>query len=214
MKVFVVNISDQRWEKYSKDPRYTRFKGVDGNKELDPDWVDHHYHFRYNCSRRLRMSIAGCSESHIKVLKHIRDNKLDNCIIIEDDTLLDFSRINELNNVDDFCYIGGQIKSLKLKDEKIFIRPEIKDGFQTINKEEYRVSGAFGYYIPNHLQTGILLTHSYCKRRGIDCEFMLLQKKNVLKKFIYPAIVRLYMPDAVNGFSNPQMKLKNDLLYY
>ena len=212
--IFVINIDDHRWEKYSKDSRYTRFIGVNGNKELDPIWVDDNYHFYWNANRKLRMSIAGCSESHLKVLKHIRDNKLDDCIIIEDDTLLDFSRIDELKNVNDICYIGGQIKSLKLKDHKTFIKPEIKHGFQTIDIEKYRISGAFGYYIPNHSQVDILLSNSYSKRRGIDCEYMLHQKSKSITKFIYPAIVRLYMPDAVNGFSNPQMRLKEDLQHY
>lgn len=214
MKVLVINMSVKRWEKYKDDPRYERFEAVNGNEELDDLWVDTHYHFRYNAKRSLRQNIAGCSESHLKCLRYIIKNKINNVIIIEDDTIVDFERLSELEDVKDICYIGGQIKSLKLKDEKIFNKPEIDSGFNKIDNEKYRISGAFGYYIPEYIQANILLVHSYKKRRGIDVEFMLLQKKGLIKNFIYPAIVRLYMPDAVQGFSNPQMRLKNDLQYY
>ncbi len=56
MKVFVINLNADRWEKYDSNKwsvsPYTRFQAIDGNKELDADWVDEHYYFRYNCNRK------------------------------------------------------------------------------------------------------------------------------------------------------------------
>ena len=216
MKVFVINISDQRWEKYSKDPRYTRFKGVDGNKELGKDWVNQHYHFYWNCNDKLRKSIAGCSESHIKLLKHIRDNKLDNCIILEDDCELDFSRIDELKELKRFTYIGGAFRSPILKNKKEFSRPEVAQGLNKINPKEFVITNLNAYYIPDHSQVDLFLSHSYVKRRAIDVEMVNFQKKGLITDFIYPALGKLYLPDAENGFTWGQSnyKLESDLQFY
>lgn len=212
MKVIVINLNADRWEKY--DNNYTRFQAIDGNKELDPQWVDDNYHFRHNCNRKLRQCIAGCSESHLKLLRHIIDNKIDNAIVLEDDTLLDFTKLELLKDVDEICYIGGQIKALTFTTKDFEKPTNLIEGINTIDKEKYKISGAFGYYIPHHKQAEILLSHNYKKRRGIDVEFMMLQKKGLIKYFLYPAIATLYLPDAVNGFSNPQMKIKNDFKYF
>ncbi len=52
--VFVINISDKRWEKYSQDTQniYNRFMGVDGSK-LDLDDYKH-YCFYWNKSEKAR----------------------------------------------------------------------------------------------------------------------------------------------------------------
>ena len=172
------------------------------------------HHFRHNCGDELKRKITACSDSHLRCLEKIKNEKINNAIIIEDDAVIDFKRLSELNFINEPCYIGGQIKSLKLKDESKFIKPEINIGFQKIEIEKYRISGAFGYYIPNYTDTSLFLKQHYQKRRGIDVEYMLEQKKGNLKHFIYPAIVKLYLPDAITGFSNIQMNLKDDLGFY
>ena len=214
--IFVINIDDHRWEKYSKDSRYTRFIGVNGNKELDPTWVDDNYHFYWNANRKLRMSIAGCSESHLKVLKHIRDNKLDNCVILEDDCVFDFSRIDELKNLKDFTYIGGAFRSPILKNKKNFLRPEVAQGLNKINPKEFIITNLNAYYIPDHSQVDLFIQHNYLKRRAIDCEMVFHQKKGIITDFIYPALGKLYLPDANQGFtwSSPNYKLESDLEFY
>lgn len=217
MKVLVINMSVKRWEKYKDDPRYERFEAVNGNEELDPEWVDKNYHYYWNANRKLRQSIAGCSESHLKCLRYIIKNKLDSVIIIEDDCILDFERLNELKDVKEACYIGGMFHPPILKDLRTFTRPEgMIEGINTINPQKFLITNCQAYYIPNHLQAHLLLTHQYSKRRAIDVEFKLLQKKGLLKHFLYPAIGTLYLPDAEQGFtwSQSSYKLKDNLQYY
>ena len=212
-RIFVVNAYDDRTLKYLDDPRYEIFPAVWW--ECVNDDTLSKYHFRYNCGIDLRKKICACSCSHLKVLEKIFNEKINNAIIIEDDAFIDFSRLKELDDIDEPCYIGGQIKSLKLCDEKFFVKPDdIPDGLNTIDKNKYRISGAFGYYIPDYKQTEFFLKQHYEKRRGIDVEFMLEQKTGNIKYFIYPAISTLYLPDAKKGFSNSQMNIKNDFKHY
>jgi len=211
--IFVINAYPERTIKYLNDDRYTIWSALTPDDITDE--ILSKYHFRYNAKELLKKKICACSESHLSCIRHIRDNQINNAIIIEDDAIIDFERIDELDNINEPCYIGGQIKSLKLCDEKLFVKPDdIPDGLNTIDKNKYRVSGAFGYYIPDYNQTQFFLKQHYEKRRGIDVEFMLEQKTENIKYFIYPAISTLYLPDAKKGFSNSQMNIKNDFKHY
>tara|TARA_R100001591_G_scaffold4386_1_gene10106 strand:- start:9844 stop:10509 length:666 start_codon:yes stop_codon:yes gene_type:complete len=221
MKVFVINLNADRWEKYDSNKwsvsPYTRFQAIDGNKELDPQWVDDNYHFYWNANRKLRQSVAGCSESHLKLLQHIIDNKIDNVIILEDDCILDFSKLELLKDVDDICYVGGMFHPPILKNLKTFKRPEnLIEGINVINPEKFLITNAQAYYIPHWKQAQELLIQQHKKRRAIDVEYKSLQKKGIIKYFLYPAIGTLHLPDAEKGFtwSQSNYKLTNDLKYF
>ena len=108
-KIFVISVDRERQKKYT-DARYTVFNGIEG-KDLDIDWINENYHFYHNAFETTRRNIAGCSQSHIKCMEYIRDNKINNAIIIEDDALIDFNRLEELDKVEGFCFLGGAIYS-------------------------------------------------------------------------------------------------------
>ena len=44
--------------------------------------------------------------SHKKCLQNIIDNKLNEILIIEDDAVIDFERLDDLKEYKDFTYIG------------------------------------------------------------------------------------------------------------
>jgi hypothetical protein len=223
--IFVINISDERWENYKDDDRYRRWKGVNGNKELDLKDVNDKYHFYWNCNDTLKLNVAGCSESHLRCIKHIYDNKINNAIIIEDDTFVDFERLELCplyNLCDGITYLGGQFHPPVLKNLKTFEkegRPEYEKGIlslRRINTSSFLISGAFGYYIPKWEQALILTEQTGKKRRAIDVEFKGLQKKDKIKSFIFPALVTLNIPVAMTGFTfnKGRYKLPNDFKYY
>ena len=219
MKVFVINICNKRWKKYESDERYIRWKGVNGKEDLDYDFVLETYVNFWNCSKEHRFNVAGCSESHLALMRYIIDNKLDNVMVIEDDALVDFNRLEELNDVNDFCYVGGGFDPVRLKDKVDRDKCPQKQGINSINPEHFTIGGAHGYYFPNHIVCESIYSKitSKPKRRGIDCEFRKLQKQRVIKNYIFPAIVDLYYPDAVNGFTYSQkskLKLKKSHKYY
>ena len=76
--VFVININEDRWKKYSEDTNniYNRFKGVDGS-QLDLEKYDH-YIFYWNKTEKSRRGAIGCSLSHMSIMKYIYENKINN----------------------------------------------------------------------------------------------------------------------------------------
>ena len=224
MKVFVINVSDERWEKYKADTRYTRFKGVVG-KELDLEAYDK-YVFYHNKNESSKRGAIGCTESHMSLMKYIYENQINNCIVIEDDALIDFDRLDELKDIKGFCYIGGRLQAPILKNDKVFQKEFNKEIFSTqklnkINPQEFVIVGAHGLYFENYNVAKDIFDdiQSQKRRRIIDVELKRIQKKRpeLINQFIFPAISTLYLPDAENGFTynnKSSWKLKdNNYLY-
>lgn len=189
MKVYVINAYKDRKEKY--DNRYTIYPAV-WWEDITDDILEKYY-FRYNAKKDYRRKVVACAESHKKLLNEIILNDLKEVVIIEDDAIInDFSRLEELKDVDDFTYIGGDITSLTLtksdefrKTKKEYVRESLKLGMNTINISNWRVAHACGYYIPNkQVAKKILdLIPVYTKGRAIDKEYMMLQEKKIIKDY-------------------------------
>ena len=219
--IYVINISDERWKKYENDSRFTRWFGCNGKEDLTLDFVNDKYHFYWNCNNDLRMNIAGCSQSHLSSLKYIYENKINNVIIIEDDTLYDFEKLkdSELLKRNQVCYIGGDFHPCKLKDKNQFIKPKYiveKLSYKKIDTKSFLISGAFGYYIPSWELALTMMKQKGKKRRAIDVEYKNLQKEGFIQDFIYPPLVKLNMEVAMTGFTynDKRYKLKDDLSLY
>jgi len=218
MKVFVITICDQRWKKYEKDERYIRWKGCNGKEDLDYDFVLETYINMWNCTKDHRFNVAGCCESHLSLMKHIIENKLNDVIIMEDDALLDFDRLEELKDVNEFCYVGGRFDPVRLKDKLDREKCSSEEGVNTINSQYFTIGGSYGYYFPTYDVCKDIYEKLTCKprRRAIDSEFRKLQKQNIITKYIYPAMSELYLPDAVNGFTckTTNFKLTDSKKFY
>ena len=214
--IFVISINKERQEKYT-DPRYTIFEGVNGKEELDIHWINDNYNFYWNAGNKIKYSIAGCSQSHIRVMEKIRKDKINNAIIIEDDALLDFNRLDELDEVDEFCYLGGRLvdcKNINKIINKNQIRDTFNNGINHIDTSVFNILNCHGYYIPNYELVDKLLLNQYTKRRAIDVEFKLQQRKKMITRFIYPAISTLHLSDAKKGFTYSSYKLDDNLYLY
>ena len=208
--VFVINIDEQRWKKYSEntDNIYSRFQGVVGT-QLDITAYDK-YVFYHNKSEKSKRSAIGCAESHMSMMKYIYENKINNAIVIEDDALIDFSRLDELDDIKGFCYIGGRFQSPILTKDRLFQKEFNKEIFLTqklniIIPQEFIITAGHGYYFENFNVAKDILDdiQSQKRQRAIDVEFKRIQKKrpNLINQFIYPAISTLHLPDAENGFT-------------
>lgn len=203
MKVFVINITDERWKKYENDERYTRWRGVYGIKDLDYDFIDETYITMWNCKKEHKCNVAGACESHLELMKYIIKHKLNDVIVIEDDAIIDFDRLEILKDVNEFCYVGGRFQSPVLKRKLDREKCSSKEGINTIDTNHFTITGGHGYYFPTYEVCENIYHKITCKakRRAIDCEFRILQKQKVITKYIYPAISELYLPDAMNGFT-------------
>ena len=219
MNIIVVSAYPERRTKY--DDRYTIFEAFTP-KDITQKVYDNYY-FRYNAKPLYRKKVISCAESHKKVLQKIIDEDLKDTIIIEDDAVLDFDRLDELKGVNQFTYIGGDITSLTLdksntfrKESKENIRASLKKGINKIDIENWRLAHACGYYIPNRTVAELILRSIpvYKLNRAIDKEYMELQKQGIVQQFIYPAIVTLVEDEAKKGFNYSSYKLHSNQYYY
>jgi len=219
MKIIVISAYPERRTKY--DDRYEIFEAYTP-KDITQEVYDNYY-FRYNAKPLYRKKVIACAESHKKVLQKIIDDDLKGTIIIEDDAIMDFTRIEELKGLDDFTYIGGDIVALTLnkyndfrKNQKEDIRQSLNTGINNIDIDNWRLAHACGYYIPNKEVAQRILASIpvYDKCRAIDKEYMLLQVEKKISQFIYPAIVTLQMEEAKKGFNFSSYKLYSNQYYY
>lgn len=221
MRVFVVNAYPERREKY--DEKYEIYDAV-WWEDVTEEEVER-YHFRYNAKMELRKKVVACSLSHKRLLQKIIDEDLKNIVIIEDDALIeDFDNLDQLENVNEFCYIGGDITSPFLKDMKKFkeegekenVRYCCEKGINKIDKDIFKIGQTCGYYIPNKQVSQMIISNipHNKKERAIDNEYIHLQKKGKINLFVYPAIATLYLKDACNGFTYSNYKLYDDQSLY
>ena len=219
MNVIVISAYPERRTKY--DNRYQIFEAYTP-KDITQEVYDDYY-FRYNAKPLYRKKVISCAESHKAVLQKIIDEDLKDTIIIEDDAVLDFDRLDELKGVNQFTYIGGDITSLTLdksntfrKESKENVRASLKNGINKIDIQNWRLAHACGYYIPNASVAELILRSIpvYKLNRAIDKEYMELQKQGIVQQFIYPAIVTLVEDEAKKGFNFSSYKLHSNQYYY
>jgi hypothetical protein len=220
MRVFVVNAYPERREKYDEE-RYEIFPAIHWTDVKDED-VER-YHFRHNANITYRKKVVACSMSHQALLCKIINEDLKDVFILEDDAIIEkWNRLKDLKGCKEFCYIGGQINAPLMKDFKKFedIKDSVRDNFckgiNVIDPKEFRLAHTCGYYIPNRKVAQDILSNipNGAKERAIDTEYIALQKKGKITKFVYPAIATLYLPDACKGFSYSTYKLYDDQILY
>jgi GR25 family glycosyltransferase involved in LPS biosynthesis len=220
MRVFVVNAYEDRKEKYDEE-KYELYPAIHWTDVKDED-VER-YHFRHNAKMDYRKKVVACSLSHQDLLQKIINEDLKDVFIIEDDAIIEnWDRLKELEGSKEFCYIGGQINAPLMKDFKKFedIKDSVRDNFckgiNVIDPKEFRLAHTCGYFIPNRRVAQDILSNipHGKKERAIDTEYIALQKKGKITKFVYPAIVTLYLPDANKGFTYSSHKLLDDQWLY
>ena len=224
IRVFVVNAYENRKYKYDEE-RYQLFPATWWT-DVTEEQVER-YHFRHNAKMDYRKKVVACSLSHKRLLQKIIDEDLKKVIVLEDDAIIEnnqWKRLKELEDVNEFCYIGGDITSPFLKDMKEFkeggekenIRYCCEKGINTIDPKIFKIGHAMGYYIPNASVAQMILSNipHGTKERAIDTEYISLQKKGNISKFIYPAIATLFLKDAKEGFTYSTHRLWDDQTLY
>jgi len=219
MRIFVVNAYVDRIQKY--DERYELFPAIWWEDVTEEETEK--YYFRHNAKIELRKKIVACSQSHKKLLLKIIQENLEDVIIMEDDAILDFSRLDELKGLKEFTYIGGEITSKLMKNMKQFRDEEKADviqglakGLNKIESDYFKIGQTCGYFIPNADVAQHILSNipNGEKERGIDTEYIYLQRKGIINDFIFPPLVKLYVPDAKKGFTYSNYTLASDQQFY
>ena len=220
MRVFVINAYEDRKEKYDEE-KYEIFPAIHWTDVTEEQVAE--YHFRHNARLEYRKKVVACSMSHQALLGKIINENLKDVFILEDDAIIEkWDRLKELEGFKEFCYIGGQINAPLMKDFKKFedIKDSVRDNFckgiNVIDPKEFRLAHTCGYFIPNRRVAQDILTNipNGKKERAIDSEYIALQKKGKITKFVYPAIATLYLEDAKKGFTYSTYKLLDDQFLY
>lgn len=214
-KVIVIAAYEDRLAKY--DDRY----------ELHPAfwWEDvcdcsfNEFSFMWSAKEKYKKCAIACALSHSAVLHKIVADDLKDVIIIEDDAIVDFDRLSVLDEINEPCYIGGKLMAPKISYHNSVwvgcdlpeIRADLATGINEIDAERYAIWRTHGYYIPNAYSALQILNNIPIgkKRRALDADYSKLQKKQIIRKFIYPAISTLHIEDAKKGFNGSKMTDNN-----
>ena len=176
-----------------KNHRMVRIKAVD---YTNPQ-VDKHYDRQVNMwkirpeNKRKNVAIIL---SHLRALKYIIDNKIDNAVILEDDVVVDYKGVEcvlpKLSR-DYITQLGGHLwpPNFTMKKSE-WVKPKPKKGFNKIDTSQYHIMGAYGYYIPRWELAKELhdWIHSSKRWRNYD---NLIEKSPLKRYFVYPALVTI-----------------------
>ena len=161
-----------------------------------------YYRFMPTCNIRTKLPRMAVNEGHLNMLKKIVNEKLTNIIILEDDSVIDYSKINkfleESKDIDGLLYVGGAFNYSKIKDwsnRKPHISEYMKDKpIEGINKitEDIWVCGCFGYFIKDYKIAEHILGN--CKGRtgkylSSLTDVMYNKIPNLNRYYYYPSLV-------------------------
>lgn len=179
---YVINL-DTHKKKMTYHKNVIRIPATNG-QELSLDEIKNSkLYVRHNTKEAKVRGMYGCLMSHIKLLQHIVDNKINNVCILEDDSTSDFVIPDELIQSHHITYIGGWLVNIKMKDIKKPVEEELKDGINKLNNSKVLTTRA--YYIPQWKYAQDLLDYINNKKvwRAID-----VMMSEYVKHLYYPAL--------------------------
>jgi hypothetical protein len=157
-----------------------------------------------NMSRRHNQDInskrfkgkCGCFTSHMKVLRYIVNNKINNVVVLEDDALL--KSVVEpygMSNCDSPVLLGGSLchpSNWKYNNE--FIKKKVYEiifdfeyGINKINYDKYRFTGAWAIYYPKWKHAQQILDFIYENKKLTHFDIY-LSKNKLIKYLHYPSL--------------------------
>ena len=220
--IFIINLdrSKDRWEYYKGIKEVKRHRAIDGKKDkISKKYLDKMISLPSIKPQNHKTKVA-CFLSHYTLLKHIVDNKINNAIICEDDTFIDIKKINKLKlPQDNIVYLGGWLQSLLVKNNSKFNHKKwtrtFKKGLNKINKDKYRIIGAYGYYIPTWKLAKELYDNITEQKRWRHFDILLFRFEKT-KSFIYPALIYANENalDSILGHTDIKYKQREYFKYY
>jgi GR25 family glycosyltransferase involved in LPS biosynthesis len=210
-KIFVINLKKDKdkWEKYKNDDNYIRYSACNGIEMSQENPYYDKLQIMWNASDRKKKCTAGILNSHMSIIKKIVKQKLNQVLVIEDDAIIDFKKLQKINldklPQDSIIYFGGTLHPPDSFKNKSWDHNEIsksfKNGINTIDPKKYRILGGHGYYFPTWNVAKQLIDEVGKKKkmRALDTEMVYLQRKGIIKYFYYPALSYLQMDDAKKG---------------
>ncbi len=179
MNKFVINLDRCQDRMKYFDKSFKRWSAVDGNDLKDDNPVLSMMISYHNIDPKQHRAKVGCFISHINLLKHIVENKLNNVIILEDDAEM----VNPLPNPlpEEFTYLGGFFCGKKFSDVEVPHRAGIWDV-----PLDSKLLTTLSYYIPQWEAAKFIYDSimSQKRYRAID---VMLNNIHFTKCYVYPA---------------------------
>ena len=153
------------------DETWTRFQAVD-YKDLDDDNIMFSRMVSmYNINPKEHKAKTACFMSHYNILRMIAEQRINHCIICEDDAV----QMNELPDPtelgDEYTFLGGYFSNLKMTQGALKVPVPSTPGLNELNRETHRILMTLSYYIPHYEIAQKIIDHinSKARVRAIDC---------------------------------------------
>lgn len=185
MKTYYINLDSaiERKTKYA-NTNFIRFRGIPRD-EVSQEIADRMISM-WNFGKDAHLARCGCFLSHLNLLLFIKENKMNDVLIIEDDAV----QVNEIPTEyprDGIVYLGGFLYHRKMMNDK---DPKIDSvtGMNLVGSN-YRMLGCLSYIIPTwELADEIIQSINKLKRvRAID---ITLGNINIKQYYNFPGSFR------------------------
>ena len=184
-KTFYINLdtAKERRNKF-KDKNFTRWKAT--SREEVPEYINKKMVSMYNFPKNSHLARCGCFLSHIKLLEHIVENKLNDVLILEDDAIkendlpIDYPK-------DSITYVGGFLYNRKMMDSK---PPKIEHQVGiNLCPPDLRILGTLAYIVPRWQVAFHILNRIYNENRYKAIDIM-YGNIGIKQYYNYPASFR------------------------
>ena len=197
---FVINL-DRQPDKMINHKKVIRWSAVDGKEVPLETIMNSKSYVRHNTKEAKRRGVYGCLMSHINLLQHIVDNKINHVCVLEDDTTSDFVLPDELKETHHITYLGGFIINKKMKDFNLPVeeRATLVNGLNQLHKA--RVMTTRAYYIPQWKYAEDLLNYIHAKKCWKAIDVMISE---YVTHLYYPALSKQIVGfQSTIGNNNP-----------
>lgn len=194
-RIFVISMDDiigsERRSKLNYE--YEWFKANENSLDLIKDKMIHFW----NAGEKNRKGKNGVTDSYYRLCMKIYEEKIDNCIIAEDDCyLINLPRVLPKK----ICYLNGLfINNDNWKKYKDFNK---ETGLHQIDYDKSRILATWGIYVPKYtdIKPIIDMIEQSKRLRSID---IMLMKNQIINHYYYPSC--FYIDDG--GFSQINNKI-------
>ena len=185
MKIIVLSMDNEmgkkRREKISYD--FEWFKC-----EPTLEFIHNKFSHFWNKGIEKKNTCENCCSNWYKLLKKIYDEKIDDCIVMEDDNIIKKDIYDRFikDEKKQLCYLNGQF--ITPHHFKPYYNFHKQNGLNTINYETSKILCTYGFYIPKHTDIKHILTiMEECQYiRAFD---IFIMKYKSIKHYYYPSVL-------------------------
>ena len=188
-KIFTISMDTETGESRREKLKY-KYEWFLASDEPLPFIKNKMIHF-WSAKEKNRKGKEGVFDSYYRLLRKIYDEKINNCIIAEDDCqLIQLPRVlpNKL------CYLNGLF--INADNWKKYNEFNKENGLHEIDYSKSRILGLWGVYIPKYTDVKpiIDMIHNSKRLRAID---IMIMKHRLITHYLYPSC--FYVDDG--GYS-------------